>query len=51
MTNKFSTLNRNPEKFIFTYSTCATNTDNIKFTFEAVQELILFETLENNDLV
>merc|ERR1711874_161715 len=48
---KFTSLNKNPDKAIYIHATCATNTDNIKFTFNAVEELILYETLANNCLV
>ena len=51
MTKKFTSLNKNPDKVIFTYWTCATDTSNIKYTFEAVQELVLFENLEKQDLI
>merc|ERR1712130_64025 len=46
MQKKFLSLNHQRDKVIFPYWTCATDTDNIRYTFEAVQELVVFENLE-----
>jgi len=51
LNKKFTSLNKNPDKPIYVHVTCATDTGNIKFTFNAVEELILYETLANNYLV
>jgi len=48
---KFTSLNKNPEKNIYTHLTCATDTNNIKFTFDSVAEIILFKTLQDNVLL
>jgi len=48
LTKKFTSLNKNPDKAIYVHVTCATDTSNIKFTFNAVEELILYETVSNN---
>jgi len=51
LNKKFTSVNKNPEKPIYVHVTCATDTSNIKFTFNAVEELILYETLAGNGLV
>jgi len=51
LNKKFTSLNKNPDKPIYVHVTCATDTSNIKFTFGAVEELILFETLTRNRLI
>jgi hypothetical protein len=51
MKKKFSALSRDIDKAIYIHVTCATNTDNIKFVFTAVEEIILFETLATNSLL
>ena len=45
ITAKFSGLNRNPEKEIYSHVTCATDTSNVKFVFEAVREIVMRESL------
>jgi GTPase SAR1 family protein len=39
--DKFSSLNRNKQKSIYCHVTCATNTDNISYVFNAVRDIIL----------
>lgn len=51
LNNKFTSLNKNNDKPIYVHVTCATDTSNIKFTFSAVEELILYETLAKNFLI
>ena len=51
LNKKFTSVNKNPDKPIYVHVTCATDTSNIKFTFNAVEELILYETLAGNGLV
>lgn len=48
---KFVATNRSPEKDIFHHVTCATNTDNIQFVFNACKEIILRQNLEENGFV
>jgi len=50
LNKKFISLNKNPEKPIYVHVTCATDTGNIKFTFTAVEEMVLYETLTKNFL-
>ena len=45
LTEKFKSLSRNKSKQIFTHITIGTNTDNIRFVFSAVREIILSESL------
>lgn len=43
---KFETLNRNSDtKDIYTHFTCATDTNNIQFVFDAVTDVILKNNL------
>lgn len=51
MKNKFVNLNRNPDKMIYVHVTCATNTDNIRFVFKAVRDIVIRETLTRNNLM
>lgn len=51
LNSKFTALNKNSDKPIYVHVTCATDTNNIKFTFGAVEELILYETLAKNFLI
>lgn len=48
---KFISLNKNPKKIIFPHFTQATNTENVKFVFKAVREIVIRETLERNHLL
>jgi hypothetical protein len=45
ISEKFAGLNRNPDKQIFAHITCATDTDNIRFVFNAVREIVLRQSL------
>ncbi|KAL3852544.1 hypothetical protein ACJMK2_016168 [Sinanodonta woodiana] len=38
---KFQELNRNPEKEIYGHYTCATDTNNVQFVFDAVTDVII----------
>jgi len=42
---KFLSLNRDPSKNLYSHVTCATDTQNIKFVFSAVQDLVIQSTL------
>lgn len=48
---KFVKLNRNQHKVIYVHVTCATDTDNIRFVFNAVKDIIVRESLQNSDLL
>lgn len=48
---KFVALNKNTEKDIFHHVTCATDTTNIQFVFNACKEIILKQNLEENGFV
>lgn len=48
---KFAGLNRNPEKEIYPHVTCATDTNNVKFVFEAVREIVLRESLARSGIM
>ena len=43
---KFKSLSRNKQKQIYTHITIGTNTDNIRFVFSAVREIVLRESLK-----
>mmetsp|Transcript_55539 Transcript_55539/g.76994 ORF Transcript_55539/g.76994 Transcript_55539/m.76994 type:complete len:351 (+) Transcript_55539:37-1089(+) len=47
MKDKFCSLNKNPaQKHVYPHITCATDTDNIKFVFSAVKDIILHQALD-----
>jgi len=46
----FLKKNKNPDKSIFSHVTCATDTSNVKFVFNAVVAMILEENLKNSGL-
>ena len=43
--HEFENLNSNPEKDVYTHFTCATNTDNVRFVFFAVSDMLVKEML------
>jgi len=46
---KFSALNKyGANKQIYTHITCATDTENIKFVFNAVKDIILYKSLQSS---
>lgn len=45
LTEKFKSLSRNKSKMIYTHITVGTDTDNIRFVFQAVREIVLRESL------
>lgn len=45
LTEKFKSLSRNKQKQIYTHITVGTDTDNIRFVFSAVREIVLRESL------
>ena len=49
--DKIISLNRNQEKSIFPHFTNATDTNNIKFVFDAVVEIFLEHNLKSAGLV
>jgi guanine nucleotide-binding protein G(i) subunit alpha len=48
MQRKFVSLNRNQDKQIYPYQTCGTNSENIKFVFAAVRDIILQGVLDGH---
>ena len=42
---QFENLNHQPEKMIYTHFTCATDTSNVQFVFDAVSDVILTKVL------
>ncbi|KAJ3429547.1 guanine nucleotide-binding protein g(o) subunit alpha [Anaeramoeba flamelloides] len=48
---KFVSLNRNKEKEIYPHFTCATDTDNIKFVFSAVKDIILQNNIKDIGMI
>ena len=42
---QYENLNRHPEKMIYTHFTCATDTTNVQFVFDAVSDVILTKVL------
>jgi len=48
---KFVNLNRNSHKVIYVHVTCATDTENVRFVFSAVKDIIYRESLARNDLL
>lgn len=49
--DKFSGLNRNPEKKIYSHVTTATDTSNIKYVFKAVADIILHKSLAKSGVI
>merc|ERR1712232_382873 len=49
--NRFASLNRNEDKPVYIHATEATDTDNIRYVFSAVEEIILYESLAKNYLL
>lgn len=47
---RFLAKNKNPEKSIFSHVTCATDTSNVKFVFNAVVAIILEQNLKSSGL-
>ena len=50
LTNKFVSQNENSSKQIYVHITCATDTDNIRVVFKAVQELVLQKAVASSGL-
>lgn len=48
--NKFISLNRNKDKVIYTHITCATDTENIRFVFDSVRDIVLRVSLERSGI-
>ncbi|CAK8683438.1 unnamed protein product [Clavelina lepadiformis] len=48
---QFENLNRHPEKMIYTHFTCATDTTNVQFVFDAVSDVILTKVLDDLGLM
>uniref|UniRef100_F6PR32 Uncharacterized protein n=2 Tax=Ciona intestinalis TaxID=7719 RepID=F6PR32_CIOIN len=42
---QFENLNNHPEKMVYTHFTCATDTTNVQFVFDAVSDVILTKVL------
>jgi len=49
--NKFISLNRSKSKVIYVHVTCATDTENVRFVFNAVKDIIVRDCLAKNDLL
>jgi len=47
---RFLAKNKNPEKSVYTHVTCATDTSNVKFVFNAVVAMILEANLKSSGL-
>jgi len=48
---KFTSLNRNPNKVIYVHVTCATDTENMRFVFNAVKDIVIRTSLMSSDLL
>lgn len=48
---RFASLNKNQDKPVYIHATEATSTENTKFVFAAVEEIILYESLAGNYLL
>jgi len=49
--DKFKSMNRKPENTIYCHVTCATDSNNVKFTFDAVREIIINASLRSSNLI
>lgn len=47
----FASLNPDPTRVIYSHFTCATDTDNIRFVFDAVKETIILVNLRHYNLM
>lgn len=47
MQSKYESGVKDKNKSVFTHQTCATDTDNVKFVFESVKEIIIQNNLKN----
>ena len=45
MQTKFKSLNRQPNKPVYSHITCATDTENVKFVFNSVRDVLLNQSL------
>jgi hypothetical protein len=50
MLNKFKSRNKTPGVEIYSHVTCATDTENVQFTFDAVKKIVLNKSLEDSGL-
>jgi GTPase SAR1 family protein len=48
---QFIALNKNPNKAVYPYLTQATNTENVKFVFEAIKDTLLASTLRTTGFI
>lgn len=44
---RFESLNRNPEKEVYSHFTCATDTSNMEFVFDSVTDVIIKDQLKD----
>eukprot|EP00298_Acanthocystis_sp_HF-20_P029794 c8722_g1_i1.p1 GENE.c8722_g1_i1~~c8722_g1_i1.p1 ORF type:complete len:352 (-),score=90.29 c8722_g1_i1:99-1154(-) len=51
MREKFLSLNKQEEKQVYVHVTCATDTKNIQFVFEAVKDIILTQNLKDSSFI
>merc|ERR1712137_1092587 len=51
LVQKFEGLRKKKNKNVYTHVTCATDTENIRFVFEAVKDTVLQSTLMQSDLL
>jgi len=51
LVNQFRMLNQSPSKQIYVHVTCATDTDNIRFVFVAVKDIILTQNLKGSGFI
>ena len=45
---KFKKLNRRPNKQVYSHITCATDTENVRFVFEAAKDIIVTQAVGGN---
>lgn len=50
ITAKFLEINKNPDRKIYPYTTCATDTDNVRVVFKVVKDTILTAALKASGL-
>eukprot|EP00298_Acanthocystis_sp_HF-20_P011580 c19463_g1_i1.p1 GENE.c19463_g1_i1~~c19463_g1_i1.p1 ORF type:complete len:351 (+),score=82.04 c19463_g1_i1:34-1086(+) len=51
LTDQFSSLNKQTEKQVYVHVTCATDTNNIEFVFEAVKDIIITQNLKGSGFI
>jgi len=50
ITGKYTSKNRNPDKYIFPHNTCATSTENMEAVFKAIRNIIVKQNMQSQNV-